>query len=120
MQSTRTVDTTALAAQTGNLYESVAVVAKRARQISAQVKDELDQKLSYFEDLSLDPAEELRSNEDQLRISLDYERRPKPTLLATEQFEAGALYHRIPTEEERAAMADPDAPEMAALNRKLG
>jgi DNA-directed RNA polymerase subunit K/omega len=93
----RTLDTNALAEETGNLYESLVVLSKRARQISAKTKGELDQKLSYFEDLSLDPAEELRSNEDQLRISLEYEKRPKSPDMAVQEFEDGELYFRNPT-----------------------
>ena len=93
----QTLDTTKLAEETGNLYETVAVLSTRARQLSAKTKAELDQRLSYFEDLSLDPAEELRSNEDQLRISLEYERQPKPTRAAIEEIKDGELYFRNPT-----------------------
>ena len=93
----KTLDTTRLADETGNLYETVAVLSKRARQLSAKTKAELDQRLSYFEDLSLDPAEELRSNEDQLRISLEYERQPKPSRAAVDEMQDGELYFRNPT-----------------------
>lgn len=93
----QTLDTAKLAEETGNLYETVAVLSKRARQLSAKTKAELDQRLSYFEDLSLDPAEELRSNEDQLRISLEYERQPKPSRAAIEELQEGELYFRNPT-----------------------
>ena len=96
----QTLDTTKLAAETGNLYETVTVISKRARQLSAKTKDELDQRLSYFEDLSLDPAEELRSNEDQLRISLEYERQPKPSRAAVDELQEGELYFRNPTASE--------------------
>ncbi|MFN3598056.1 MAG: DNA-directed RNA polymerase subunit omega [Rubricoccaceae bacterium] len=94
--SIRTLDTARLAEQTSNLYETVVVLSKRARQLAAQTKAELDQKLSVYEDLSLDPAEELRTNEDQLRISLEYERKPKATELALRELEAGELYFRNP------------------------
>ena len=93
----KTLDTTKLAAETGNLYETVAVLARRAQQISAKTKEELDSKLVYFEDLSLDPAEEMRSNEDQLRISLEHERRPKAPAIAIEEIETGELYFRTST-----------------------
>ena len=99
----KTLDTAKLAAETGNLYETVAVLSKRARQLSAKTKAELDQRLSYFEDLSLDPAEEMRSNEDQLRISLEYERQPKPSRAAIDEIEEGELYFRNPTAAESAA-----------------
>ncbi len=92
----QTLDTAKLAATTGNLYETVSVLSKRARQLSSKTKAELDGRLSYFEDLSLDPAEELRSNEDQLRISLEYERQDKPTRSAIQEMESDELYFRNP------------------------
>ena len=95
----KTLDTTNLAAQTGNLYETVSILSKRSRQLSAKTKAELDQKLSFYEEISLDPAEELRSNEDQLRISLEYERKPKPEAVAIQELEEGELYFRNPNPE---------------------
>ena len=92
----QTLDTAKLADETGNLYETVSVISKRARQLASKTKAELDQRLSYFEDLSLDPAEEMRSNEDQMRISLEYERQPKPTRAAIEEIQEGELYFRNP------------------------
>ena len=92
----KTLDTTRLADETGNLYETVAVLSKRARQLASKTKAELDQRLSYFEDLSLDPTEELRSNEEQLRISLEYERQPKPTRASIDEMQNGELYFRNP------------------------
>ena len=92
----QTLDTAKLADETGNLYETVSVISKRARQLASKTKAELDQRLSYFEDLSLDPAEEMRSNEDQLRISLEYERQPKPTRAAIDEIQEGELYFRNP------------------------
>ena len=93
----QTLDTAKLADETGNLYETVAVLSKRARQLASKTKAELDQRLSYFEGLSLAPAEELRSNEDQLRVSLEYERQPKPTRAAIDEILEGELYFRNPT-----------------------
>lgn len=93
----KTLDTTALADETGNLYETIAVLSKRARQIAGKTRAELEQKLAYFEDLSLDPAEEIRSNEDQLRISLEYERKPKPPAESIQELQHDALYFRKPS-----------------------
>ena len=95
----QTIDTSKLAAETGNTYEALVVLSKRARQVSMRYKDELDQKLSYFDDLSLDPAEELRSNEDQLRISLEYERKDKAPKTAIQEFMDDRLYYRNPSAE---------------------
>ena len=96
----KTLDTTGLAAQTGNLYETVSILSTRSRQLSAKTKAELEQKLSFFEEISLDPAEELRSNEDQLRISLEYERKEKPEAVAINELEEGELYFRNPNVDE--------------------
>ena len=97
----RTVDVDVLADKTGNLYESVAVMAKRARQIARETKTELDSHLQVFEDYSVENIEEIRSNEDQLRISLEYERRPKATELAIEEMFADETYFRLPSEDGR-------------------
>lgn len=93
----KTLDTTQLAHATGNLYESLTVLSKRARQVAMRTKDELDQKLSVYEDLSLDPAEEMRSNEDQYRISLEYEKKDKAPKTAIEEFMDDRLYYRNPS-----------------------
>ena len=95
----KTLNTTQLAQATGNLYESLTVLSKRARQVAMRTKDELDQKLSVYEDLSLDPAEEMRSNEDQYRISLEYEKKDKAPKTAIEEFMGDRLYYRNPTGE---------------------
>ena len=98
--SLKTLDTTKLADKTGNLYESVVVLAKRARQIDARVKQELDVKLAYYDDLSLDAVDELRSNEDQARISVEYEKKPKASLLAADEMLGEEIYFRNPNIED--------------------
>ena len=100
-QTIQTLDTTALADETGNLYETVVILSKRARQVAARTKAELDQKLSYFDELSLEPAEEIRTNEDQLRISLEYERKPKPGAVAIDEFVRDEIYYRSPAANEQ-------------------
>lgn len=95
----RTVDIDKLAEQSGNLYESVVVMAKRARQIARETKTELDSQLAYFEDYSIENVDEIRSNEDQLRISLEYERRPKATEQAINEMLDGETYFRNPNAE---------------------
>jgi len=95
-----TVDTNALAEQADNLYESVVILSRRARQVATRTKAELDQKLSYFDDLSLEPGEDLRANEDQFRISLEYERKPKPAAVAIQEMKTGELYWRTAAPEE--------------------
>ncbi len=78
---------------TGNIYESVAIISKRANQISSQLKQELAQKLNEFS-TSTDSLEETFENREQIEISRYYERMPKATLIATEEFLAGDIYFR--------------------------
>ena len=77
----QTIDIDALRMQTGNIYEAVAILSKRARQIAQYEKAELDEKLSYFEGLGTE-VEDTRMQEDQARISLEFEKRVKPTEIA--------------------------------------
>ena len=91
-----------LDAQTGNIYESVVVIAKRANQISAEIKQELTKKLADFSS-STDSLEETFENREQIEISKHYERMPKPTLIATEDFLEGGIYFREKEVEEETA-----------------
>ncbi len=95
----RTVDVDDLADKTGNLYKTVAVVARRSRQLSISMKTELDDKLAYFE--GFDPElEDPRFREEQERISVAHENKPKPTEVAIDQMLADEIYFRDPEEEE--------------------
>lgn len=85
-----------LSRETGNIYESVAIIAKRANQISVEIKQDLNKKLSEFASYN-DTLEEVFENREQIEISRYYEKLPKPTLLATEEFEEGSVYWRNPT-----------------------
>lgn len=75
---------------TGNIYESVTIIAKRANQISTELKQELNRKLADFS-TSTDALEETFENREQIEISKYYERIPKPTLIATEEFLDGEV-----------------------------
>src|SRR5438270_7776656 len=79
--------------KTGNLYESIAIVAKRANQINITVKEELHNKLEEFASHT-DSLEEIHENKEQIEISRAYERMPNPSLLATQEFMEGKVYHR--------------------------
>ena len=83
---------------TGNIYESVAIMGKRANQISVVMKDELKSKLEEFSS-STDNLEEMFENKEQIEISRYYERLPKPTLIAAQEFEEGKIYFRNPAKE---------------------
>jgi DNA-directed RNA polymerase subunit K/omega len=88
---TRDVDK--IADQTGNVYESLVVIGKRARQISTKQKEELNSKLAEFAS-TVDNLEEVFENREQIEISKFYERMPKPATLATEEFIEGKVMHR--------------------------
>ena len=86
------------AEQTGNVYMSVSVISKRANQISVKLKEELNSKLAEFA-TTVDNLEEVFENREQIEISKYYERMPKPTSLAIEEFLEGKVYVRNPEEE---------------------
>jgi DNA-directed RNA polymerase subunit K/omega len=79
---------------TGNLYESVVVISKRSRQIAVNIKEELNNKLADFA-TTVDNLEEVFENREQIEISKFYERMPKPTSIAIEEFLEGKLRHRM-------------------------
>jgi len=84
--------------QTGNIYETVVVLSKRANQIAAEIKQELDQKISEFT-TSNDNLEEVFENREQIEVAKYYERLPKPTLLAIHEFLNEKTYIRNPHKE---------------------
>ena len=83
---------------TGNVYESVAIMSKRANQISTQMKEDLNRKLKEFASAN-DNLEETFENREQIEISRYYEKLPKPTLIAIDEFLHDKVYHRNPTKE---------------------
>ena len=84
--------------KTGNVYESIAIMGKRANQISVEIKDELKKKLDEFSSSS-DNLEEVFENREQIEISRYYERLPKPALIATQEFLEDKVYYRNPLKE---------------------
>jgi DNA-directed RNA polymerase subunit K/omega len=93
--STITRDMNTLSAEVGNEYETVAIIAKRANQISAELKSELGKKLQDFTSYA-DNMEEVFENREQIEISRFYEKLPKPTLIATQEFVEDKIYYRNP------------------------
>lgn|ERR1700722_3796193 len=79
--------------KTGNLYESIAIIAKRANQINIVIKEELHSKLEEFASHT-DSLEEIHENKEQIEISKAYERMPNPALLATQEFFENKIYYR--------------------------
>lgn len=88
-----TRDVVAMKDKTGNLYESIAVIARRANQISVQVKEELHKKLDEFSTIS-DTMEEVNENKEQIEISRIYERMANPALQATVEFFNDEIHYR--------------------------
>lgn len=88
-----TRDLNELKNKTGNLYESIAIVAKRANQINISLKEELHNKLEEFASHT-DSLEEIHENKEQIEISRAYERMPNPALLATQEFMDAKIYYR--------------------------
>jgi DNA-directed RNA polymerase subunit K/omega len=84
-----------LESDTHNIYLSTVIIAKRADQIAEKQKEELKNRLEPFAQDS-DNLEEVQENREQIEISLMYERQPKPTLLATQEYAEGKTYWRIP------------------------
>lgn len=85
-----------LCEETGNIYESVAIIAKRSNQIAAEIKQDLNKKLTEFASYN-DSLEEVFENREQIEISRYYEKLPKSTLLATQEFIEGNVYYRDPS-----------------------
>jgi len=96
--STVTRDLRELDVKTNNVYESLVIMSKRANQISNNVKEELHQKLSEFAS-SNDNLEEVFENREQIEISKYYEKLPKPSLVAIQEFLDDKIYYRNPTKE---------------------
>ncbi len=94
----KTINVSALAADTGGIYEAVAIIAKRARQVSSTMKTDLDDKLSYFEGFGPE-MEDARMTEEQIRTSIDHEKRPKPTEVAIDEMMGHEVYFRNPNDE---------------------
>ena len=82
-----------IAAPTGNIYESTVIIAKRANQIAADLKQELSKKLEEFSNYA-DTLEETFENREQIEISRHYERLPKPSLTAIKEFQEGKVFYR--------------------------
>jgi DNA-directed RNA polymerase subunit K/omega len=92
-QSTVTRDIRNFDAPTGNIYESISIISKRANQISSEMKEELSAKLADFASNS-DNLEEIFENREQIEVSKYYEKLPKPHALAVQEWLEDKIYHR--------------------------
>ena len=96
--NTVTRDVIKMSEDTGNVYETVCIIAKRANQIGVEMKHDLEKKLQEFASLN-DNLEELAENREQFEISRYYEKLPKPTLIATQEYIEGKIMYRNPAKE---------------------
>ena len=96
--TTTTRDSRVLESKTGNIYESLAIIAKRSNQISSEMREELTNKLAEFASTT-DNLEEVFENREQIEISKYYERLPKPVLIAIQEFLENKIYWRNPAKE---------------------
>lgn len=92
-------DVSELVKDTGNIYESIAIISKRARQISSDLKLEIQRKLEEFAEIT-DVIEEVQENKEQIEISKFYEKLPNPAIIATAEFLEGDIQWRYPSAEE--------------------
>lgn len=96
--STVTRDMIRLCEDTGNVYETVMIIGRRANQISVEMKQDLEKKLQEFASYN-DNLEEVFENREQIEISRYYEKLPKPTLIAAQEYEEGKVYFKNPAKE---------------------
>ena len=89
----------ALSEKTGNIYETLAIIQKRASFLIGEIKQELNQKLEEFA-INSDTIEEVSENKEQIEISKFYEKLPNPAIIAMEEFNSDELYHRYNTKKE--------------------
>ena len=99
-KTTVTRDLEAIDGEVGNIYQAINIIAKRANQISAEMKEELTGKLAEFASHT-DNLEEIFENREQIEISKFYERLPKPVAIAIQQYLEDKVYYRLPEEEEK-------------------
>ena len=98
--TTVTYDKNKIEAPTGNIYEAITMIAKRADQISIDLKNELVEKLEEFATYT-DSLDEVFENKEQIEVSKFYEKLPKPTALAVQEWLDGKIYYRNPEEPQK-------------------
>lgn len=98
-QSIVTRDIRKFDAPTGNLYEAIAIISKRANQISSEVKEEISGRMQEFNNPTTDNLEEVFENREQIEVSKQYEKLPKPVLIAVQEFLDDNVYYRNPAKE---------------------
>lgn len=92
--------------ETGNIYQSLVVISRRSNELSRMQKDELMERLAEFAPISSESLEEVYENKEQIEVSQAYERRPKPTIQATIEFQQRAFDYRLNDPEANKPMAE--------------
>ena len=93
-------DIHALVHDTSNIYETLSVITRRAKQLSVDLKHELNQKLQEFSSTT-DAIEEIQENKEQIEISKFYERLPNPSIIALDEFLKGEIHYRYPDDKKK-------------------
>ena len=103
--------------QTGNIYETIAMLSKRSNQISSELKRELVKKIEDFSSTT-DTMEEVFENKEQIEIVKYYEHLPKPVLIAIQEYLNEELYYRNPEKEKKLPVVEPTSAQenVAATN----
>ena len=96
--NTITYDRDKIEEKVGSIYEAIVIMGKRAEQINAEIRTELHQKLDEFA-VHNSTLEEVFENREQIEISRYYEKLPKPTLIAAQEYTEGKLYYRNPSKD---------------------
>ena len=96
--NTTTIDKNLLDEKTGNIYEAISIISKRASQINGDIKKELIEKLDEFATYN-DSLEEIFENKEQIEVSKFYERLPKPHALAVQEWIENKIYYRNTADE---------------------
>ena len=87
---------------TGNIYESLVILSRRANQIATDLKEELSEKIQEFTtSTSVDASEEFFENKEQIEVASQYEQLPKPSLYAIQEFLKDQIYYRLPEDSKR-------------------
>lgn len=116
--NTITRDTVIMSEKTGNVYEMVNIIAKRANQISVDIKEELSKKLQEFATYT-DNLEEVFENREQIEISRYYERLPKPVSIATQEYIDDRLFYRRPEQVQAVSNRPADEVDKAAVDKAV-
>jgi DNA-directed RNA polymerase subunit K/omega len=83
--------------ETGNIYETVAILSKRANQIASELKEDFQERARDFATHHThDVFEENQENKEQVELARFYEQLPKPAVMAIHEFESNEIFYKHP------------------------